>query len=51
MNRFAALFNALDQSTKTTAKVTALADYFADAPEPDRVWTIAMFSSGGPSGR
>lgn len=48
MNRFAALFNALDQSTKTTAKVAALAEYFADAPEPDRVWTIAMFSGRRP---
>ena len=33
MKAFAALFNAIDQSTKTTIKVAALADYFADAPE------------------
>lgn len=29
MKRFATLFNAIDQSTKTTVKVAALADYFA----------------------
>ncbi len=32
MNRFAALFLALDATTKTSAKVAALADYFRTAP-------------------
>ncbi|MEL6884849.1 MAG: ATP-dependent DNA ligase [Pseudomonadota bacterium] len=48
MKRFAALFNAIDQSTKTTVKVAALADYFTQAPEQDRIWTIAIFSGRRP---
>ena len=48
MKRFAALFTALDQTTKTTVKVAALAAYFRDAPAPDRIWTIAMFSGRRP---
>lgn len=48
MKRFAALFNAIDQSTKTTVKVAALADYFSEAPEQDRIWTIAIFSGRRP---
>jgi len=48
MKRFAALFNAIDQSTKTTVKVAALADYFASAPDDDRLWTIALFSGRRP---
>ncbi|WP_420011149.1 ATP-dependent DNA ligase [Tateyamaria sp.] len=48
MKRFAALFNAIDQSTKTTVKVAALTDYFENAPEADRIWTIAIFSGRRP---
>ncbi|MBY5932064.1 ATP-dependent DNA ligase [Tateyamaria omphalii] len=48
MKRFAALFNAIDQSTKTTVKVAALTDYFQLAPEEDRIWTIAIFSGRRP---
>jgi ATP-dependent DNA ligase len=48
MKQFADLFTAIDQSTKTTVKVAALADYFASAPESDRVWTIAIFSGRRP---
>ena len=48
MNRFAALFATIDQSTKTTVKVAALADYFRDATEADRIWTIALFSGRRP---
>ncbi|WP_299724720.1 ATP-dependent DNA ligase [uncultured Tateyamaria sp.] len=48
MKSFAALFNAIDQSTKTTVKVAALADYFQTAPETDRIWTIAIFSGRRP---
>jgi DNA ligase-1 len=48
MNRFAALFTALDQTTRTTAKVEALATYFTEAPEPDRLWTIALLSGRRP---
>ncbi|MEM9344591.1 MAG: ATP-dependent DNA ligase [Pseudomonadota bacterium] len=48
MKDFAALFTALDQTTKTNAKVAALAAYFSDAPEADRLWTIALLSGRRP---
>ena len=48
MKRFTALFTTLDQTTKTNAKVDALAAYFTDAPEPDRLWTIALLSGRRP---
>jgi DNA ligase 1 len=48
MKRFAALFAALDATTKTGAKTAALADYFRDAPEEDRLWTIALLSGRRP---
>jgi DNA ligase-1 len=48
MKQFADLFNAIDQSTKTTTKVAALATYFRTAPEADRIWTIAIFSGRRP---
>ncbi len=48
MKRFAALFNAIDQSTRTTVKVAALADYFRTAPEQDKIWCIALFSGRRP---
>lgn len=48
MRRFAALFAALDGTTRTNAKVAALADYFRTAPEDDRLWTIALLSGRRP---
>ena len=48
MNRFAALFTALDQTTGTNARVAALAAYFREAPEDDRLWTIALLSGRRP---
>ncbi|AZQ65838.1 ATP-dependent DNA ligase [Silicimonas algicola] len=48
MKRFAALFTALDQTTKTNAKVDALADYFSTAPVEDRLWTMALLSGRRP---
>ena len=48
MRRFAELFAALDRTTKTGAKVAALADYFRDAREEDRLWTIALLSGRRP---
>lgn len=48
MNRFAALFAALDGTTKSSAKVAALAAYFRAAPEADRVWTVALLSHRRP---
>ncbi|ARE40070.1 ATP-dependent DNA ligase LigC [Rhodovulum sp. P5] len=48
MKRFAALFSALDGTTKTNPKVEALAAYFAEAPEDDRLWTVALLSGRRP---
>ncbi|KIT16015.1 ATP-dependent DNA ligase [Jannaschia aquimarina] len=48
MKRFAQLFTALDQTTKTTRKTAALSAYFGDAPEADRLWTIALLSGRRP---
>ena len=48
MKRFAALFTALDGTTKTGAKTAALADYFRTAPDADRVWTIALLTGRRP---
>ena len=48
MKRFAALFTALDQTTRTNAKVAALAHYFGEAPETDRLWTVALLSGRRP---
>ena len=48
MKRFAALFTALDQTTKTNAEVAALAAYFQDADDKDRLWTIALLSGRRP---
>ena len=48
MKAFAALFTAVDQSTKTTVKTAALAEYFRTAPDEDRLWTIALFSGRRP---
>ena len=48
MKDFAALFTALDQSTKTTVKVAALAEFFGAAPDDDKLWTVALFSGRRP---
>ena len=48
VKRFGALFRALDQTTRTNAKVAALAEYFAEAPDQDKLWTIALFSGRRP---
>lgn len=48
MKQFARLFNAIDQSTKTTVKTAALAAYFSTAPQQDRLWTIALLSGRRP---
>jgi DNA ligase-1 len=40
MRAFAALFAALDASTRTSRKVAALADYFRVAKAPDAAWAV-----------
>ncbi|MDD9733073.1 ATP-dependent DNA ligase [Mameliella sp. AT18] len=48
MKRFARLFTEIDQTTKTTVKTKALANYFTQAPEADKLWCIALFSGRRP---
>lgn len=48
MKNFAELFTRLDQTTKTNAKVEALADYFARVDNEDKLWTIAILSHRRP---
>jgi len=44
MRRFAALFTVLDETTKTTAKVAALADYFREVSAADSAWAVYFLS-------
>lgn len=48
MKHFAELFKQLDQTTKTNAKVKALADYFGLVDDKDRMWTMALLSHRRP---
>lgn len=48
MDRFVRLYRELDQSTRTRDKVEALAAYFRDAAEADRIWAIALFTHRRP---
>ena len=45
---FAQLVTELSSSTKTNDKLQSLVDYFATAPDPDKVWVIALFSGRRP---
>jgi DNA ligase-1 len=48
MQRFARLVATLDETSRSSAKVAALAEYFRTAPERDRVWTVALLSHRRP---
>ncbi|MBS0126577.1 ATP-dependent DNA ligase [Thetidibacter halocola] len=48
MKDFATLFTRIDQTTKTTVKTRALADFFKTANDTDKLWTIALFSGRRP---
>lgn len=48
MKQFATLFTLLDETTKTSAKVAALADYFQSAADTDKLWTVALFTGRRP---
>ena len=48
MHRFAQLYRELDETTKTLRKVDALARYFREAPDDDKLWTIALLSGRRP---
>lgn len=45
---FAQLVTELSTSTKTNDKLQSLVDYFAIAPDNDKVWVIAIFSGRRP---
>ena len=45
---FAQLVAELSRSTKTNDKLQSLVDYFAIAPDDDKVWVIAIFSGRRP---
>ena len=48
MKRFSQLFNELDTSTATSAKVDALKRYFAQAPDADAAWAVYFLAGGKP---
>ena len=48
MKAFAQLIKKLDSTNKTNQKVAALTDYFLNAPEDDKLWTIAILSHRRP---
>ena len=48
MKRFAEMVRQVDQTTRTTKKVVAMAEYFREAPDADKLWTIALFSGRRP---
>ncbi len=48
MKDFAALFTRIDETTKTSVKTAALADYFRTADDRDKLWTIALFTGRRP---
>ena len=48
MKAFAGLFNALDASTATSAKVDALKRYFASAAPADAAWAVYFLAGGKP---
>lgn len=44
MKRFAALYDRLDGTTATNAKVAALVDYFSQAPAEDAAWAVSFLT-------
>jgi DNA ligase-1 len=48
MKNFAALFTAIDETTKTNAKIDAIVDYLGKANERDAIWAMAILSGRRP---
>jgi DNA ligase-1 len=44
MKRFAQLFHDLDQTNSTKEKIQLLKNYFDDAGDADKLWTLALFT-------
>src|SRR5687768_965403 len=40
MKRFAQLYDEIDRTTSTNAKVAAMARYFGEAPHADAAWAV-----------
>ncbi|MCU0615470.1 MAG: ATP-dependent DNA ligase [Gemmatimonadaceae bacterium] len=48
MKEFAALYDAIDASTSTSAKVSALVHFFRSAPAADAAWAVAFLTGRRP---
>jgi DNA ligase-1 len=48
MQRFAQLFNRLDETTSTNRKIAALVDYFGQAPPADAIWAVHFLTGRRP---
>jgi DNA ligase 1 len=48
MKAFAALYETIDRTTATQAKVAALVAYFRDAPAADAAWAVAFLAGRRP---
>lgn len=48
MKQFAVLFEKVENTNSTNKKVEAIVDYFREASDSDKVWTIAIFSHKRP---
>ena len=48
MKAFSELYTAIDETTKTNAKIEALVKYFSIANEKDAIWCVAMLSGRRP---
>jgi len=48
MRRFAALFDQLDSTTRTNAKVAAMAAYFREVPPADAAWAVYFLTGRRP---
>lgn len=48
MKHFAALYDAIDRTTSTNAKVAAMRAYFAEAPPEDAVWALYFLTGQRP---
>jgi DNA ligase-1 len=46
VKRFASLYDALDRTTSTNAKVAAMVAYFRDAPPEDAAWAVHFLAGG-----
>ena len=48
MKNFSNLIEALETTNKTNAKIDALVQYFSNAPDKDKLWTINIFTGKRP---